>query len=154
MATCAFENCNRKAFRDGLCVDHMPKPKKAADPVCTVYLARPAGQTTPPPAFLALSRSATPAHPYKQRIEHLRQSGPVWGSPELVHDVECLHDTQPSNNVTVWYSWDRNQNVMTVWGLGSHSGGSGAGNDSYQMLWFDGTNKTWIRPRKKPRKKK
>jgi hypothetical protein len=34
---------------------------------------------------------------------------------------------------------------MTVWGLGSHKGGSGAGNKKYTMTWFDGTSKNWTR---------
>lgn len=144
MTTCT--QCKRKAFRDGLCTDHMPKPKKADAPVYTFELARAKGATSPDSTFAALAESDTSADPYKRRIEHLLATGPRRGGEELVHQVSCLHDTQPSNNCTVWFSWSGN--AMTVWGLGSHSGGSGAGNNSYTMTWFDGTNKSWTRKKK------
>lgn len=60
-----------------------------------------------------------------------------------MHGMMSNHLTQPSNNCTVWYSW--RDKVLTVWGLGSHTGGSGAGNRRYAMTWCDGTSKNWTR---------
>lgn len=143
MTTCSAEGCKKKPFKDGLCTTHMPKAPKADKPTYTVVLARASDATKVNTTFAALAASAKPAQPYKQRIEHLRTTGPASGGEEDVHGISCLHDTQPSNNITVWYSWQGN--AMTVWGLGSHTGGSGSGNDKYAMLWYDGTNKTWSR---------
>ena len=147
MATCSFKDCNKKAFKEGLCTVHMPKAPKADKPIYTVVVGRTQGAASANTAFAALTGSSTPAEPYKQRIEHLLAAGPASGGEENVHGIACLHDTQPSNNVTVWYSWQGS--AMTVWGLGSHAGGSGAGNDKYAMTWFDGTSKSWNRPKKK-----
>lgn len=148
MANCKFEGCKKKAFADGdFCTTHRPKPPTADKPVYTVVLGRANGATAANTTFANLAESSTSADPYKQRIEHLRAAGPASGGEENVHGIACLHDTQPSNNVTVWYSWQGE--AMTVWGLGSHSGGSGAGNDKYTMTWFDGTSKNWTRSKKK-----
>jgi hypothetical protein len=143
MAICSVDKCKKTAFKDGLCTVHMPKAPKSDAPVYTVVLGRSKGSTSPNSSFASLAESKTPSQPYKNRIEHLRASGPNSGGEEQVHGVACLHDTQKANNVTVWYSWMGK--AMTVWGLGSHSGGSGAGNAKYAMLWFDGTNKSWTR---------
>ena len=137
------KTCPKKAFLNDLCTDHQPKAPKADASVYTVMLARAEGATAPNSTFAALAGSSKPTENYKQRIEHLRTSGPRTGGEESVHGVSCLHDTQPSNNVTVWFSWS--DKTLTIWGLGSHSGGSGAGNDSYTMVWFDGKNKSWSR---------
>jgi len=141
--TCSVEGCNKKEFKDGLCTAHMPKAAKVDAPVYTVVLGRAQGALAANVGFAALAASSTPSDPYQQRIEALRGSGPKTGGEEIVHGVSCLHDTQKANNVTVWYSWSGN--AMTVWGLGSHAGGSGAGNKKYSMTWFDGTNKSWTR---------
>src|SRR5262249_43563477 len=141
---CSVSGCKKKEIKDGFCKDHLPKGPKAETPVYTVALARPeSGKVNE--SFATLANSDKKAQPYKQRIEFIRSNGSATGGEELVHEVSCLHDTQPSNNVTVWYSWKGN--AMTVWGLGKHTGGEGAGNSKYSMLWYDGTNKTWTRPR-------
>lgn len=151
MGTCKFDGCEKKEFREGLCTVHMKKKPAAAAAVPTLFLARAKGLKTVHAQFQALAASTSNSEPYANRIEHLMSSGPVsQGGAESVHGVLCLHDTQSANNCTVWYSWDNNQ--MTVWGLGSHSGGSGAGNDKYSMVWFDGTNKSWTRNKKKKKK--
>ncbi len=106
-------------------------------------LACPQGSTTPNAQFAARAADTTGASPYKQRIEAIQSWGPQTAGAEMVHGISCLHDTQKANNVTVWYSWSDDQ--LTVWGLGSHTGGSGAGNRKYEMLWYDGTNKKWTR---------
>ena len=154
MATCTFiiteavgkkkaKTCPKKEFKNGLCVDHVPKAPKVDAPVYTVVLGRVGGATVVNSTFASLAESSTPSANYKQRIEHLRGAGPRSGGEESVHGISCLHDTQPSNNVTVWYSWSGA--AMTVWGLGGHTGGSGAGNDKYDMVWCDGKSKTWSR---------
>jgi len=148
MTTCSFANCKKKPYKDGLCTNHIPKAKAVSATVHTVALARADGATDVNAAFASLAASQTQAAPYQQRIEAIRSSGPTRGGEENVHDVLCLHDTQPSNNITVWYSWSGNGesgSAMTVWGLGSHKGGSGAGNKKYTMTWFDGTSKNWTR---------
>jgi hypothetical protein len=117
----------------------------AASVQANFVIGRSAGAVAADPTFAALCQSATPAEPFKQRIEHIRSSGPQGaGAAELVHNILCSHDTQASNNCTVWYSW--NGTVLTIWGLGSHAGGSGAGNRKYTMTWCDGTSKKWTRP--------
>lgn len=144
MATCKQADCNKKAFgTEDFCTTHRPKPASSSSPVYVVLLARASGSTKVNQTFESLANKKTPAEPYKQRIEHLRSTGPSNGSTENVHGVYCLHDTQKSNNVTVWYSW--NENTITIWGLGSHTGGNGSGNDKYTMTWFDGTSKNWSR---------
>lgn len=145
MGTCKFEKCNKKDFKDGFCSMHIPKPKAVDAVVYTLVLGRTNGGAPVNDAFAALSESSSHSDPYKQRIEVIRNAGPVIGGEENVHGVMCLHDTQKANNVSVWYSW--NGNTLTVWGLGSHAGGSGAGNNKYAMLWFDGKNKNWTRPK-------
>lgn len=108
-------------------------------------IGRSAGAVAPNPTFAALCQSTTPAEPFQQRIEHIRSSGSqAAGAAELVHKILCSHDTQAANNCTVWYSWSGT--VLTIWGLGSHTGGSGAGNSKYTMTWCDGTSKKWTRP--------
>ncbi|WP_295527038.1 hypothetical protein [uncultured Pseudacidovorax sp.] len=143
MTTCSYPKCSKKAFRDGLCTTHMPKAPAVDRPIYTWQPGLVKGLLKPNQTFMTLCEKDTPAEPYKRRIEHLRLNGPTGGSPELVHGILCLHDTQKANNVTVWYSWEGV--AMTVWGLGSHSGGSGAGNRKYTMTWCDGTNKSWSR---------
>lgn len=143
MGVCSFKGCKKKDFKDGLCTTHMVKAPTASATVYTMVLARAQGALAPNGAFAGLAASATKGSNYKQRIEAIRSAGPVHGGEETVHGVSCLHDTQPSNNMTVWFSWQGN--AMTVWGLGNHKGGSGAGNDKYSMTWFDGTNKNWSR---------
>ena len=142
--SCSFPGCKKKEFKDGYCASHLPKPKKADAPVYTVALGRVRGATEVNATFASTAESTAASAPYKNRIEHLRSLGPASGGEESVHGISCLHDTQKANNCTVWYSWQGN--AMTVWGLGSHSGGSGAGNKKYTMLWCDGTNKNWTRP--------
>lgn len=142
MAKCSVGECNRKEVKDGFCSTHLPKGKSAGAKVCTVALGRLKGMVAANASFAALADSDTQAAPYKRRIEHLRSSGPTLGQPELVHGIQCLHDTQPSNNKTVWYTWQGD--TITIWGLGGHVG---KGNSSYDMLWCDGTNKTWKRPK-------
>jgi hypothetical protein len=144
--TCSFDKCKKKPFKDGLCTVHMPKAPKADAPVYTWRPGLAKGALKPDAGFSKSCESDTPSEPYQKRIEHLRLAGPSNGGAEMVHGISCLHDTQASNNVTVWYSWQGNE--MTVWGLGSHSGGSGAGNDSYSMLWCDGKSKSWTRSKK------
>ena len=141
---CSVKGCKKKEFKDGFCTAHMPKPASSGSPIYTLVLGRTKGMKAVNATFATAAASKTKSEPYAQRIEHLRTSGPSSGGEESVHGISCLHDTQPSNNVTVWYSWQGN--AMTVWGLGSHAGGSGAGNNKYSMLWCDGTNKTWTRP--------
>lgn len=143
MGTCSVDKCNKKDFQDGFCTVHMPKKAAVGATAYNMVLARAKGVNTVNVAFSALAATSTPNEPYKQRIEHLRSVGPSSGGEEMVHNVSCLHDTQKANNVTVWYSWSGN--TITIWGLGSHSGGSGAGNKKYSMTWFDGTNKNWTR---------
>jgi hypothetical protein len=142
--TCSAPGCKKKEFRDGFCSAHIPKAATAGAKVYTLCLARKESERNVNHGFAQLAAKSTPAEPYKQRIEHLRSSGPPGlGAEEYVHEIWCKHDTQKANNVTVWYSWGGD--TMTVWGLGSHVGGSGAGNDKYGMLWYDGTSKNWQR---------
>lgn len=147
MATCSFKGCKKKEFKDGLCSVHMKKLPTAEAVVYSMVLGRAQGAVSVNETFAAKAALDTSNDPYKQRIEYLRSDGPSSGGEELVHGISCLHDTQKANNVTVWFSW--NQNTITIWGLGSHSGGSGAGNDKYTMTWFDGTSKNWTRKKKK-----
>ena len=143
--TCSFKGCKKKEFKDGLCTTHMVKTSAADKPVYTFVVGCAEGATSPNSTFAAMTKLSSSATPYKQRIEHLRGNGPASGGEENVHGIACLHDTQPSNNCTIWYSWQGN--AMTVWGLGNHTGGSGAGNNKYTMTWFDGTSKNWTRPK-------
>ena len=124
------------------CAKHRPKTVTKVV-TYTLFLARSNGATDPNTTFADLAASTKKTDPYAQRIEHLRGAGPKSGGAELVHSISCLHDTQPSNNKTVWYSWA--DTTITIWGLGNHTGGSGAGNNQYSMLWFDGTTKSWSR---------
>lgn len=118
----------------------------ATETINTLTLAHSLEQTAPNVTFAEVANSSVGAFPYKQRIKHLLDSGTNYNvGAELVHGVSCCHDTQPSNNCTVWFSWTGNS--MKVYGLGSHVGGSGSGNRKYEMLWFDGTNKKWTRPK-------
>jgi len=143
MGTCSYPGCKKKEFLEGLCSTHKPKSRTATSPVYTLSLAKAKGETSANAAFASLAASTEPSAPYKRRIEHLLSSGPVSGGEELVHNISCLHDTQKANNCTVWYSWSGT--TLTVWGLGQHAGGSGAGNKKYSMTWYDGTSKKWTR---------
>lgn len=139
--------CMNVALKGGKCdsthlrADYPPPP--SGKRTFASLLACPAGATSPNDAFAALASSETPSNPYKRRIEAIESWGASSGGQEMVHGVACLHDTQKANNCTVWYSWKGDR--MTVWGLGSHSGGSGAGNNKYSMTWYDGKSKNWTR---------
>ena len=68
------------------------------------------------------------------------------GKAELVQGVSVYHDTQPSANKTVFFNWKGN--CLIVYGVGNHTGGDGAKNDSYEFTWFDGKKKTFTRDKK------
>ncbi|HTV40748.1 MAG TPA: hypothetical protein VMF08_09245 [Candidatus Sulfotelmatobacter sp.] len=144
---CSVAKCKKKEFKEGYCADHFREAKaKEAKPDKPVYSWKAgliAGQTDPNDTFYNLCVSDTQDAPYLQRIEKLCSDGPQEAKQENVHGIPCLHDTQKGANVTIWYSWKGN--IMTVWGLGSHSGGNGARNNNYQMTWYDGKSKNWDR---------
>ncbi|MDR6788357.1 hypothetical protein J2Y58_001715 [Sphingomonas sp. BE138] len=84
-----------------------------------------------------MAQSTDGASPYKQRIEAIKSDGPPERARrEMVNNVSCLHDTQKANNCTVFYDWQGS--TLKVYGLGSHVGGSGAGNSKYGGLWYTG----------------
>jgi hypothetical protein len=146
---CKVTNCSKKEFQDGLCSIHYREranqAPKAAPVAHNFALGRTGGVVNV--QFAALAACRTPPDHFALRIDSLTSEGSRHGGEEECHGVWCLHETQKGGNVTVWYSWIGN--TMDVWGLGRHKGGDGAGNDSYEMLWFDGTNKNWTRNKKK-----
>ena len=125
----------------GRCIALHRHPKWAAEG--RFVIGRSGGAVAVNATFADLCETDTPAQPYKRRIQHILSEGEVTTGAELVHGIMCKHLTQKSNNCTVWFSW--NSKVLTIWGLGKHAGGNGAGNSSYTMTWCDGTNKTWTR---------
>lgn len=135
---------NPEAKKVERCGTNHPDRNAAVNAGNSFVLARSAGDVPVNSTFSAKAASASGAEPYSQRIAHILSCGTDNSGAEMVHGVRCSHATQPSNNCTVWFSWAGT--MMTVWGLGSHRGGSGAGNAKYAMVWFDGTSKTWTRP--------
>lgn len=142
---CSVKPCKKKDFKDGMCSDHWRLAQAPVGPGAVYnFVFGAAVGAAVNPQFLALGGSFRKGEEYGKRIQHLTSLGPASGGEEDVHGRQCLHDTQKSNNLSVWYSWSGN--TMTVWGLGSHKGGDGAGNDSYVIsCWYDGTSKTWKR---------
>ena len=148
MPNCSAPGCSKFALGGtGLCVKHGGKVPVSSKAAYSVVLARAQGATQPDAGFASLAASRSKGSNWADWIDSVRDSGPSLGQKEMVHGVSCLHDTQKANNLTIWYNWDGS--TMTVYGVGNHRGGSGAGNDQYEMTWFDGKSKTWSRPKKK-----
>ncbi len=147
---CSAQGCKKKDFKDGLCSTHWTAAQGPRGPQATynfVFAPGPGGGA-PNAKLTALGASLKKGEEYAKRITHLTSLGPQAGGEEDVHGTICLHDTQKSNNLTVFFTWAGN--TMTVHGLGGHKGGDGAGNDNYDIAcWKDGTKKSWKRPSKK-----
>lgn len=160
MGICLVEGCNGYAVAGdicALCANTQPikkltkaasvarenlataeKAKAAArDPEATVELVCAVGATKPNDKFLAECQD------YSDRFFAILAKGPAGGAPEQIHGCMVYHDTQKSANRTVFYNWQGKN--LRIFGVGSHSGGDGAGNDSYTFTWFDGKSKDYKR---------
>lgn len=160
MGTCLVPGCNGYAISGDICalcantqpVKSLTKAtslgrerdaealKKAAtsrDPEAEVLLMCANGASKPNDTFAAACQD------YTDRFFAILAKGPGGGAPERVHGCMVYHDTQPSANRTVFYDWQGKN--LRVFGVGSHVGGNGAGNDSYGFTWFDGKSKNYTR---------
>ena len=160
MGTCLVEGCNGFAISGDICAlcantqplkkltkatsvsrEKIASAEKAAaakrDPDASVELVCANGATKPHEKFLAACED------YSDRFFALLAKGHVGGTAEKIHNCMVYHDTQPRANRTVFYDWQGKS--LRIFGVGSHSGGSGAGNDSYTFIWFDGKSKDYTR---------
>ncbi len=110
---------------------------KSARPNAKIVLICPEGTTTPHPKFKA------ECDEYADRFFAILAQGPHGDRPETVHGCQIYHQTQKAANRTVFFDWQGDD--LRIFGVGGHSGGDGAGNDSYSFTWFDGKNKNYNR---------
>lgn len=160
MGKCLVEGCNGYALTGDICAlcanTHAIKKltkatsvarerdAKAAKelasktaPGASIELVCALGANSPSPAF------ASACQDYGDRFFAILATGRSSGKAESIHGCMVFHDTQPRANRTVFYDWQGK--VLRIFGVGEHSGGDGAGNDSYSFTWFDGKSKTYTR---------
>ncbi len=106
-------------------------PGASYELVCAVGVAKPN------------DKFAAACEDYKDRFFALLARGGAEGKPEEIHSCLVYHDTQKSANRTVFFDWQGKK--LRIFGVGEHSGGSGAGNNSYSFIWFDGKSKSYNR---------
>ncbi|MCA9137536.1 MAG: hypothetical protein KDB00_12280 [Planctomycetales bacterium] len=158
MGKCLVEGCGGYAISGDICAlcaatQPVKKLTKAMSVARAAEPAKPANAKNSPDAsvlLMCMGNSTTPnsafaaaCQDYSDRFFAILAKGSPRGGTENVHGCHVFHDTQPSANRTVFFDWQGNN--MRVFGVGSHAGGDGTGNDSYTFIWFDGKNKKYTR---------
>lgn len=123
--------CKNIEFKDGLCVEHQPKPVSVA-PTAVVLTWAPKALTdnSVNATFQALCDGIS------DRIDTVTQNGVHPGGMTFKGNKgsqQLLHDTQPGANNTFFYNWVGN--VLVVYGVGGHTGTT---NKQYNLTWYDG----------------